>query len=64
MEKQILKTTCSMCGKEVKVEVNKEDLKKYQEGIHIQDAFPYLTADEREVFISGICGECFDRMFK
>lgn len=64
MEKVTLSTTCIQCGKQVEVEVNKEDLKKYQEGMHIQDAFPYLTAGEREVFISGICGECFDKMFK
>jgi hypothetical protein len=29
----------------------------------IQDHFPHLTDDERELIISGTCGSCFDDMF-
>jgi len=34
-----------------------------EEGELIQNALPYLSADERELLISGICGGCFDKMF-
>lgn len=55
---------CRKCGKQVNVEVNQEDLQAYESGEkRVQDAFPYLSPDERELFISGICGECFDKMF-
>lgn len=33
------------------------------DGELIQQALPELTADEREILISGICGKCFDGMF-
>ena len=29
----------------------------------IQNAMPNLSADDRELLISGICGPCFDKMF-
>ena len=29
----------------------------------IQNAMPYLSPDEREILISGICGRCFDEMY-
>lgn len=32
------------------------------ERMPVQTAFPYLSADERELLVSGICGTCFDDM--
>lgn len=32
-------------------------------GAYVQTAFPELSADERELFVSGVCGPCFDAMF-
>ena len=32
-------------------------------GENIQIAFPDLTADQREILISGICPECWDKIF-
>lgn len=56
--------TCRMCGKKIKVTVNIDDLDKFQRGEgHIQDIFPYLTSDEREMFLSQICGDCFRKIF-
>jgi len=55
---------CIFCGKIVLINVNRSDLQDYQNsGKLIQNAFPYLTADEREIMISGVCGECFDKVF-
>lgn len=32
-------------------------------GVFIQDAMPFLTADEREYILTGITAEEWDRMF-
>lgn len=54
---------CKLCKTSRTIEVKKDDYEKVQQGEHIQNAMPYLTADERELLISGICGTCFDEMF-
>lgn len=56
--------TCRMCNTDFGLKVEKDDLARFQNGEHIQDVMPYLTADERELFISGICGKCFDHLFE
>jgi hypothetical protein len=33
-------------------------------GNYIQNILPELTPDEREMLVSGVCGTCFDEMFK
>ena len=45
------------------MQVHVEDVTAWENGELIQNAMPYLSADEREVLISGTCGPCFDRMF-
>ena len=30
----------------------------------IQDCFPYLTVEDRELLLSGICGKCWTKIFK
>lgn len=63
-EKETHRIKCKGCQEEIEVKVRQKDLEDFYKGIkHIQDAAPYLTADERELFISGICGKCFDEMF-
>ena len=55
---------CPMCGAVRQVMVNSDDYFAWQyEGKHAQDAFPYLSAVEREALISGICPTCWDKMF-
>lgn len=55
---------CKTCGQVIEMEVNEKDLVMYRAGVKkAQDAFPYLTPAEREMLISGICGDCFDAMF-
>jgi hypothetical protein len=55
---------CRLCGKVSPIECNKEDLIKWKnkEG-YVQDLLHYLSADQRELLISGTCGECFDSLF-
>lgn len=56
-------TYCPFCGKAHEIEVNEIDYLDWQDGEHAQNAFPYLSADEREMLISGICPTCWDKMF-
>ncbi len=56
-------TRCPFCGRGNEVEVNENDYWDWQDGELAQIAFPYLSADEREMLISGICPTCWDSMF-
>ena len=56
-------TRCPFCGHANEVEVNEMDYLDWQDGELAQNAFPYLSADEREMLISGICPKCWDGMF-
>ena len=65
METIIIETRCPFCGKTQEIEVDYFDFWMWSEqGICAQNAFPYLTANEREALISGICPKCWDDMFK
>lgn len=54
---------CTSCGQAIIVRVSEEGLAKYKKGGLVQDCFPELDAGSRELFITGICSECFDKMF-
>jgi len=56
-------TQCPFCGRGNEVEVNEADYWDWDDGMMVQDAFPYLSADEREMLITGICPTCWDKMF-
>ena len=56
-------TTCPFCGHANEIAVNDADYWNWQDGMMAQDAFPYLSADEREMLISGCCPACWDKMF-
>ena len=62
-----VKVECTKCGELQTVEMSDEEfdnLRKYHKGEgHIQDLLPRLTASERELFISGICGKCWIELF-
>ena len=58
-----IQAQCLRCNATHVLMVNKNDLKRWESGALIQDAMPYLTPDERELLISGICGTCFDQLF-
>ena len=59
----IITINCPICGKEHEVEVSENAFYEWQNGKCIQDAMPYLTADERELLISHTCGDCWAEMF-
>jgi hypothetical protein len=54
--------TCPFCGEEHSVDVNADDYFAWIAGDLIQDAFPYLAPDEREIIQTGICPTCWHEM--
>jgi len=54
---------CPFCGKGHEVEVNDMDYLDWKDGASAQDAFPYLSASERELLITGICPTCWNNTF-
>ena len=62
-EEYIIVTTCPFCRHAHEIPVNENDYWDWVDGALIQDAFPYLSADQREMLISGICPKCWDNMF-
>ena len=54
---------CRSCGKTKSLLVNPSDVSDWKQGKYIQDAMPYLSAADRELLISGTCGDCFDKMY-
>ena len=54
---------CRICGENKELKVNQVDYASWQSGTLIQRAFPYLSADDRELLISQTCGSCWDKMF-
>lgn len=57
-------TSCPICGKATFISVKMEDYINWTENDYlIQDAFPYLSAEERECLITGICPTCWEKMF-
>ena len=59
----VLVGECRSCDYEVQIPVTDEQFEKYQSGELIQNVLPEVSPGDREVLISGICGECFDKMF-
>ena len=45
------------------MDVKQLDLDAYEEGALIQDAFPYLTNEQREIIISGMTDDMWGDMF-
>lgn len=59
-----IETVCPFCGHVNEVVVENSDFIDWQvNGKLAQDAFPYLTAEEREMLISGICKDCWYNAF-
>ena len=55
---------CPHCHKLQTIEVNEIQYSDWMAGKNIQKAFPDLTADQREILMSGICPECWDEIFQ
>jgi hypothetical protein len=60
----VIRTECPNCNKEFLVLVKEADIHKFIEGTKIQFAFPYLSSNDREKILTGICDKCWSNMFK
>lgn len=56
----IINVTCPFCEAVSHVEVELTDYNRWKDGTLVQDAFPYLSADERTLLLTGICTSCWD----
>jgi hypothetical protein len=59
-----LHVECVECHRTILILCTADEWDAYKHGLLIQDAFPNMSADEREMIISGICPKCWDVMFK
>ena len=58
-----LPVKCSFCSKTVVLEVTEQQLDAYNKGAYVQTAFPTMSADDREMLISGMCPACWKKTF-
>ena len=59
-----IETKCPICGETHIFEVTDEQYNKYIAGEEfIQNIFPEMSVIGREMLITGICGECWDKIF-
>lgn len=62
--KCVMRVMCVMCGTVHTLIVPAAGYKMWATGQRkIQHALPMLTPGERELLISGICPNCWDRMY-
>lgn len=62
-ENAVISSKCPMCSNIQKIEVKTRDVVEWNRGKHIQYAFPYLDASQREALISGYCEPCWDDLW-
>jgi hypothetical protein len=56
--------TCRICGETSVLYATNGQWSAWKQGKFAQDAFPHMTADQRELLISNTCGKCFDDMME
>ena len=57
-------TKCPYCKKTTRLFVREENFIKWRKGALVQKAFPEMSADNREMLITGICPTCWIAMFE
>lgn len=55
---------CYHCNDQNLILINIDHLESWKNGMFIQNAFPYLSVDQRELIKTGIHPECWNNMFK
>jgi Na+-translocating ferredoxin:NAD+ oxidoreductase RnfC subunit len=63
---RLITIQCRVCGRWTAIRLDPDDFYRHvRDGVLVQRAFadrggkPYLTAAERELFISAVCGSCY-----
>jgi len=62
MTKTVSYTTkkCMFCGKSKKIDLPEDGFNKWKSGEFVQVAFPGLSADTRELLITGVDSKCWN----
>ena len=58
-----LTRTCCVCKKGGSVKVKRAELDNWNGGMMAQEAFPDMSADDREQLISGTHPKCWEKLF-
>ena len=62
MKQVKVKLTCARCSINHSINVDLADLQMWQSGASfIEDAIPYISQEDREFFMSGLCSACYPR---
>lgn len=59
---QIQTMSCVACNKTTYMSVKKSGLESWN-SVYVQDAFPELNADDRELLMTGTHATCWEDMF-
>ena len=63
-DQTVYRIRCELCDKEQAIIADKNDILAWMTGEkYIQDALSYLSAADREMFISNTCGDCWDKLY-
>lgn len=60
-----INVSCQMCNLEYNVLVSSENWKEWKSGEkYIQQAFDYLSANERELLLTATCDDCWQILYE
>ena len=64
-EKVKINVPCGFCNTNYEIEMTQVQLNELlsPHRRHIQDIIPELAPEKRELFISGMCPKCWDKLF-
>jgi len=54
---------CIQCGMEGYIDAPEDEIKKWDNGASERDAFPSLSAGDREQIVTGTHSECWSNLF-
>jgi hypothetical protein len=60
---QLRSKDCPSCKGHTVFAVPAEALEAYRAGAYIQEAFGFLSADDRERLMTGYCAGCWETLF-
>lgn len=55
---------CPVCGERSQFSIDQAAYIRWERGAYVQDAFPHLTADERELLMTGTHPACWEKIFR
>jgi hypothetical protein len=55
--------TCTVCGEYEVWSLDRAAVERWKEGEYIQNAFPEMSMEDREILITGTHPACWDKLF-